>query len=108
MSFVTTTRRVVLTYVTHVLSRLRSDGATYRLPQLGFFLVNLAAFLFRIVDARVSGIKSTAIRVDTGRDNEILGSTSQQRSVDKREGNLPEDGSPTQARTQIARHDGPN
>jgi hypothetical protein len=80
-------RRVVLTYSTHALSRLRSDGATNRFPVPNASLFILAAFLLRIADASVSGIRRTDINVATGSDNAILGGKQVSNSPEERKTN---------------------
>jgi hypothetical protein len=89
---------VVLTYSTHALSRLRSDGATNRFPVPTASLFILTAFLLRIADASVSGIRRTDIKVATGSESAILGGkTSQQQ---------PHKGKPNRVltRQKTARH----
>jgi len=105
---------VVLTYVANILSLLRSDGATNRFPLPACSLFSLAAFLLKITDARVSGIRRTPTRADTGSESEILVEiTSQSKSWRQKKalvrnsgGYSPEDRPPSQRRAHITGNDG--
>lgn len=100
-----------LTYSAQALSCLRSDGATKSFPVSGNSLFNRAAFLLRIVDANVSGMRRTPINEATARDSAILRHSlaavqGWEEKSNQAKAYSPQDGPPPERSAHVTSHNG--